>query len=493
MLIIPLARKLDWRRPPFITLLLILANLVIYAVSEHRDQQSFERAVRYFLHSPLAQIEPALYIHYLHDQRSLEEEQRLREALRQGEDGVVEVLEAIQDDPDFLSLLHAGRIVTPSAPRYAEWRNARREFDRLWQDRAAERYGFVPAHHAALTFVTCQFMHGSWEHVIGNMVVLFVVGFMVEAALGWWRFLAGYLLTGVAAAAVFWAAHPDSSTPLIGASGAVSGVVGMYTAIFGLRRIDFFYFVLVYFDYVKAPALIVLGLWVGNEALQLFTDSESHVAYLAHIGGLVSGALLIGAARLLHTAQLARFLGEVDADSSAKAQYQRALTLAGELHFDAACAILDRLVDSHPDDLELVLQSYNVARHAPASPAYHRAAGRVFALPAGNHAMAEIIATTFSDYLTTAKPSATISPRAAVELARKFADRGRMVEGERLARWLVEHAKGSDDVAAALLYVAGGHRNAANHERAQHWLHYVAKHFPNSPAAQRVPPSTAAR
>lgn len=68
-----------------------------------------------------------------------------------------------------------------------------------------------------------------------------------------------------------------------------------------------------------------------------------------------------------------------------------------------------------------------------------------------------------------------------------------MVEGEQLARWLVEHAKGCDDVAAALLYVAGGHRSAANHERAQHWLHYVAKHFPNSLAAQRVPPSTAAR
>jgi hypothetical protein len=90
MLIIPLARKLDWRRPPLITLLLILANLLIYAVSENRDQKSLERAVRYFLHSPLAQIEPALYIHYLHDERSLKEEQRLREALRQGEDGVVE-------------------------------------------------------------------------------------------------------------------------------------------------------------------------------------------------------------------------------------------------------------------------------------------------------------------------------------------------------------------------------------------------------------------
>jgi hypothetical protein len=78
-LIIPLARKLDWRRPPLITLLLILANLLIYAVSEKRDEQSLQRAVRYFLHSPLAQIEPVR--------------------------GVVEVLEAIQDEPAFLSLL----------------------------------------------------------------------------------------------------------------------------------------------------------------------------------------------------------------------------------------------------------------------------------------------------------------------------------------------------------------------------------------------------
>jgi membrane associated rhomboid family serine protease len=422
MLIIPLARKLDWRRPPLITLLLILANLLIYAVSEHRDQQSFERAVRYFLHSPLAQIEPPLYIRYLHDERSLEEEQRLREALRQGEDGVVEVLEAIQDDPGFLALLHASRIVTPSAPRYAEWRNARREFDSLWQDRVAERYGFVPAHHAALTFVTCQFMHGSWAHVIGNMVVLFVVGFMVEAALGWWRFLAGYLLTGVAAAAVFWAAHPDSSTPLIGASGAVSGVVGMYTAIFGLRRIDFFYFVLVYFDYVKAPALIVLGLWVGNEAFQL-TDSESHVAIsLAGGSGVRSAADRCGACCRQRGSRVS---GEVDAT-----QRRRPSTSA----LDAGRAALrcrlrnpsDRLVDSHPDDLELVLQSYNVASTRP--PARLP--------PRGGPGAAERKPRDGRDYrhhLQRLSHGETVPCylclASRVELARKFAERGRMVEG----------------------------------------------------------------
>jgi membrane associated rhomboid family serine protease len=494
MLIIPLARKFDWRRPPLITLLLILANVVVHVLVQGKDDESGERAVRYFLDSPLAQIEPIRYLQYLHAEGRLKEEKYYRAVLAKDnskdnskEDlGVLEVMSAIQRDQHFLWLLRAGQIVTPSEARYAEWRAARQEFDRLWRDRVSYRYGFVPARHDGRSFVTHQFLHGGWDHLIGNMVLLLVVGFIVEAALGWWLFLAGYLICGVGAAALFWALYPTSAIPLIGASGAVSGVVGMYTAIFGLRRINFFYFVWVYFDYVKAPALIVLALWLANEAFQLLTNSESGIAYGAHIGGLLCGALLVGAARWWRAAGLARFLAEVDEQSGAQAAYRRALSLIGELRFGEACEILDRLVEQRPDDLELVVQAYNVAKHTPASEAYHRAARRVFALPAGNRTMGEIIGTTFADYVVNAKPAPSIAPAVALDLARKLAERGRMGEGERLAQLLAERPQASPEVAAALVSLAEGHLSAGNTERAKHWLRYVAARFPGSPAAQRA-------
>jgi membrane associated rhomboid family serine protease len=487
MLIVPLARKIDWYRPPLVTLLLIVVNVAIYALTKDSDEQAFDRAITYYAASPLIRIEPPLYLDHLHAVGELGKERALRRALaRDRDDGLDELLAALEGDQPFLTELRGGRAVTPADPRYAQWRSARREFERLWREGASYRYGFVPAQHSPATFVTSQFMHGSWEHVIGNMVVLFVVGFMVEAALGWWRFLAVYLIGGVGAATVFWAFYPHSTVPLIGASGAVAAVVGMYTAIFGLRRINFFYFVVVYFDYVKAPALIVLALWIGNEAFQLLTHSESHIAYAAHIGGLVSGAALVGILRWLRVRRLSAFLAEVDRESGAKSEYARALALLGQLRFDEANEILERLVEVHADDLELVLQAYNVAKHTPASPAYHRAARRVFALPDGNRAMVEIIATTFIEYLAHAKPAADIGPELALELAGKLSHGGRMNEAEQLAQWLVQHRRGVPGVAAALLRVADAYSEVSNHGRAQHWRRAIARDFPDSAAAQRL-------
>ena len=146
-------------------------------------------------------------------------------------------------------------------------------------------------------------------------------------------------------------------------------------------------------------------------------------------------------------------------------------------------------MDSHPDDLELVLQSYNVARHAPASPAYHRAAGRVFALPAGNRAMGEIIATTFGDYLTAAKPCRLPSRLASRSSSRASSpSAGGWSKGGFGA--LAGRARNGVPTMWPRLccMFAGGHRNAGNQSVRRHWLHYVAKHFPNSPAARVLPP-----
>jgi membrane associated rhomboid family serine protease len=144
-----------------------------------------------------------------------------------------------------------------------------------------------------LTPLTSMFMHGGWMHIIGNMWFLYVFGDNVEDAMGRPRFVLFYLLCGFAAAAAQVLANPASPVPMVGASGAIGGVMGAYAVMYPHARID----VLVVFGFfvrvIPISALMMLGYWF---LIQLVSGSlsnlETGVAFWAHVGGFVAGAAL---------------------------------------------------------------------------------------------------------------------------------------------------------------------------------------------------------
>jgi membrane associated rhomboid family serine protease len=143
--------------------------------------------------------------------------------------------------------------------------------------------------------ISSMFMHGSWMHLIGNMWFLFVFGKGVEAAAGAARFVLFYLLCGIAADSLYVFFSPLSDIPLIGASGAISGVLGAYLV---LRPKASITTLAPYFYSIRLPAWFFLIIWFGMQILlQLASASRGHsggdVAYLAHIGGFAAGLFLI--------------------------------------------------------------------------------------------------------------------------------------------------------------------------------------------------------
>src|SRR5690606_35880873 len=108
---------------------------------------------------------------------------------------------------------------------------------------SAFRFGLVPARLDVYTLVTYQFLHGGWGHIIGNLLFLCLLGYTVEKALGPGRFLLAYLVCGVLSGLMYTGFSLGSQVPLVGASGSISGLMGMYVAIYGLRKIRFFYFI----------------------------------------------------------------------------------------------------------------------------------------------------------------------------------------------------------------------------------------------------------
>jgi membrane associated rhomboid family serine protease len=159
-------------------------------------------------------------------------------------------------------------------------------------------WGLVPARisfgEGYVTFVTSMFLHGGWMHLIGNMLFLYIFGDNLEDRMGHGRYLGFYLLSGLAAAGLQMAADPGSMIPMVGASGAIAGVMGAYLLLFPKARVDVLLIIVVFIRIFPIPAWIMLGLWF---ALQLFggvttpTDGGG-VAYWAHAGGFLAGGLL---------------------------------------------------------------------------------------------------------------------------------------------------------------------------------------------------------
>ena len=142
--------------------------------------------------------------------------------------------------------------------------------------------------------VTSMFLHGSWFHLIGNMWFLWIFGNNVEDSMGHLRFVVFYLLTGVVAALSHVLLDPGSSVPLVGASGAISGIMGAYLVLYPRARVDTLIFLVIFVRVVPLPAWVILGYWF---LIQLVSTGAAAggggVAYAAHVGGFVAGAVLI--------------------------------------------------------------------------------------------------------------------------------------------------------------------------------------------------------
>ena len=151
-----------------------------------------------------------------------------------------------------------------------------------------------------LTPVTSMFLHGSWSHLIGNGLFLWVFGNNIEDSMGPFRFLVFYLLCGTMAVAVHVAVDPASAVPTVGASGAISGIMGAYLLLYPKARVNILFFFLVFIRVVPVPAWMALLWWFGFQVITglpqlspMRPDVSGGVAVWAHIGGFIAGLLLI--------------------------------------------------------------------------------------------------------------------------------------------------------------------------------------------------------
>jgi membrane associated rhomboid family serine protease len=167
-------------------------------------------------------------------------------------------------------------------------------------DAFVTRWAVIPADivagHHWINILTAMFMHGSWSHIIGNMVFLWAFGPEVEDGMGPRRYLVFYLLGGVVAALTQIAASPESTVPNLGASGAIAAVMGAFLVTYPRDQIRSLLVIFVFVNVAYIPAAVLIGIWFLIQAVSLgaVTHQPEHaggVAYAAHVGGFIYGAV----------------------------------------------------------------------------------------------------------------------------------------------------------------------------------------------------------
>lgn len=455
MLIVPLHRAPTWANFPWATLALILANVFVFAFLQSGDAHVQENALDYYAQQDLARWEFPAYRRWLDERGDEVQRNRLWFDRFERTDPRM-ATQVLQSDEVFLAELHSGSLVAPDAEDRDEWRAYRAEFDRLWDRAVTERWMIRFSEFDLRRMIGAMFLHGDVGHLIGNMLFLAVLGLLVEGALGHGLFLALYLLGGLGSAALSIAWRWGETGAALGASGAIAALMGAYCVLWGARKVRFFWWFFVAFDYVKAPALVLLPIWLGWELLNLFWNKGAHIGFDAHAGGILAGALLALGVRSLGW-ERRDFLDE-DAAADARADREAALAQArehvGHLRIPAARALLEPLLETQPDDFEVRVALYRCARMEPGMPYLVESARAVLLSAPRNAVEMREQKAIYEDCLKAGAKPAPLNPMQAIAQLRRWPGIGAGTDAAvHLAEW-IGRAPATPGLRAATLGVA---------------------------------------
>jgi membrane associated rhomboid family serine protease len=473
---IPLESRPTWRNPPWMTGLLILVNMLVFWGPQRSEEKAQQRAALFYVDSRLPKLELPAFVAWLAQTHSPRAPMAKR-LLARGE--LEPLLEGLQQEKPFLQKLRSDAVITPAHAQYTEWKADRHQYEAMLPAPFTERWAQDHSREAELrplTWITSAFLHGGTGHLLGNMLFLFLFGFSVELALGRSLYLSFYLLGALGASALAAWAYAGKGSYGLGASGAVSALMGMYAVMYRLRRIRFFYQLFFYFNYVTAPALILLPAWIANELLQHFVGGQG-VAYMAHLGGLLTGALLMAGAMRWRQLRLPEAPAPRQPDAF-EHHIAAARRLAGEMKFEPACAEWRAAARLRPDDADTLRAWFNTAKLWPAGEDFHRAAHRIFRLKPYDPVTLELQHASYKTYLDQAKPGARLKPDDMVRLAKRFTRAQQFNDVERLCQALLKTAPGHPELANTLSLCANGLLQAGRRDQALGWLPHLLRLAP---------------
>jgi membrane associated rhomboid family serine protease len=482
MLAIPLTKKISLKNPPVATIAVILINILVYFLFQTHDRERYAAVEDFYFQSGLNKMEIPLYLDYLKTRRP-QEYQKIKEKI--GTDNPTaeqRLYHCLENDPPFLDLIEKGQLPYGDSLEKKRHQNLRREYDDLKKKIVSWYYGFRPARPRLETWLTSMFLHGGIGHLFGNMVFLWIIGCLIEYGCRRWLFLVIYGLGGLSATGFYWLLNTHSLVPSIGASGAIAGTMGAFTVLYGLKRVRVFLTLGFYFNYLRFPAIAMLPLWISNEAFQMVFDRGSHIAYAAHLGGLMGGAAIaLILQRIPNLLDLEGF--ENAGDDPSRPLVEKALAHMGRLEYAEARTLLIAAAESLGDDEPVLKHLYIIDRQDPSSDNFHRTSQRLMEFLCRQPETHSEAFKIYREYIKLAAP-ARLSDRIYLLLCQVFCDLGKSEDAHRLLAHLIKKRPALEKLPLLLLKVADLHADKGNSKARTACLKCLCSKYPMSVEAR---------
>lgn len=477
----PVEKKPQWQNPPILTIVLIFISIGCFFTWQNNDTEREAAAFQYYTQSGLAAIEVPAYIEYLDSQKqpSSQLKQLLSTNLQQG---YRVAMQQLITDGLFLKKLDKFLVIKPNQPQFNMWLQKHKEFKRLMNRIVKYKYGLKPYDYNLESLILHNFLHNDINHLIINMIFLFMFGFIIELAIGRSAYLFVFLISGISSAITLVILSPDSAHWVVGASGAVAGLVGFYTLLYGKRRIRFFYSVIVYFGYVTAPALALLPVWFIYELANQYFFYDK-VSNLSHIGGLLTGALL----GLIYKRYPQLIHQQTIQDNSEKILFQKkfqsAIDNIAQLRFNEAHKILNELLVHQPNNFQVIKQLYHLEKIHPDTDQYHVFAHQLIKLAIESGGQEKLIHSIYREYSEIARPSAKFTPDLLYSLATIFANHRYLDDAIKICNYLLKHDSNTDKQPELLLSLINGLKKENRSEQYQQFKNILFESFSESKQA----------
>jgi hypothetical protein len=315
------------------------------------------------------------------------------------------------------------------------------------------------------------------------MVFLWLVGCMIEMGSG--RIFCGvtYVLTGLGAAVLYWLMNPSSSIYLVGASGSIAGLMGAFCVLYGRKKVKFFYSLGFYFNYFRAPAIIILPVWIAKEIYFLHADDLGNVAYEAHLGGLISGAVLGLVGFILFRNKNVDMLPTDEPVDEISPLIEEALERVSQLDMEAGSRLLEQVLTKDPGHIGAMTHLFNIHKNSPQDPRFHEITRQLLdhlTIDSTQHRAAGQV---FEEYSKIAgRPC--LSAELYLRMISVLSGLGYPEKAERIMAMFLKQKPDLPGIPQALLKLADGFRQKGTTEKYQRCLILLGKKYPDSAEGQ---------
>lgn len=358
MIALPMDRDFKWASIPKATLLLIAFNLMVFFLWQWGDEDRWQSIIQQYAHSSLPRLEYPVFTSHLYQTQRADLAVQCEELWKS--DQRHQVYRFLLEDESFTQMISKQDADFWGGHDFPQWFADRQKINPTLKTISSLRYGLIPHDGRAITYFISPFLHSHWASLLGNMLLLLIIGVGLERKIGSFYFGLSFMLCALFGGVAHTLFQGSSFTPVLGATGAVNGMLAMMLWLHKLNKIPFFYFVVVRFGFVEAYAVLLAIPGVLNLVLQVAIAWPQHIPYLAHFSPLILGTLLMAGLLRWMLGTPVNIEPETDEDLAYREALDKALKQIELFNFTDALKQFEQLAKENPGRVELTSSIFSL-------------------------------------------------------------------------------------------------------------------------------------